>query len=83
MKAFPFLEPSESSQLPVNAVFAITVNISQGQSFDHAGLYLPEAVFIWLNVIRLKRKEIRDILKFMFRANIVKAMRLHMIERFK
>jgi hypothetical protein len=46
MKAFPFLEPSESSQLPVNAVFAITVNISQGQSFDRADLYLPEAVFM-------------------------------------
>lgn len=46
MKVFPFLEPSESSQLPVIAVFAITVSKSQGQSFDHAGLYLPEAIFI-------------------------------------
>lgn len=46
MKAFPFLEPSESFRLPVIAVFAITVNKSQGQPFDHAGLCLSEAVVI-------------------------------------
>jgi ATP-dependent exoDNAse (exonuclease V) alpha subunit len=46
MKAFPFLEPSESFQLPVTVVFAITVSKSQGQPFDHAGLYLFEAVVI-------------------------------------
>jgi ATP-dependent exoDNAse (exonuclease V) alpha subunit len=45
MKAFPFLEPSESFQPPVIAVFAITVSKSQGQSFDHAGLYFSETIF--------------------------------------
>jgi hypothetical protein len=44
MKAFPFLEPSESFQPPVIAVFATTVSKSQGQSFDDAGLYLSEAI---------------------------------------
>jgi hypothetical protein len=44
MKAFPFLEPSESIQPPVIGVFVITVSNSQGQYFDHAGLFLSEAI---------------------------------------
>lgn len=47
------LEPSESSlpfrmrrrQFPVILAFAMTINKSQGQSFDHVGVYLPEPVF--------------------------------------
>ena len=47
------LEPSESSlpfrmkrrQFPVILAFAMTINKSQGQSFDHVGIYLPEPVF--------------------------------------
>jgi len=46
------LEPSESSlpsrmkrQFPIILAFAMTINKSQGQSFDHVGVYLPEPVF--------------------------------------
>ena len=32
-------------QLPVILAFAMTINKSQGQSFNHVGVYLPEPVF--------------------------------------
>ena len=32
-------------QFPVILAFAMTINKSQGQSFDHVGIYLPEPVF--------------------------------------
>ena len=47
------LEPSESTlpfrmkshQFPLILAFAMTINKSQGQSFNHVGVYLPEPVF--------------------------------------
>jgi ATP-dependent DNA helicase PIF1 len=47
------LQPSESTlpfkmqrrQFPINLAFAMTINKSQGQSFDRVGVYLPEPVF--------------------------------------
>lgn len=32
-------------QLPILPAFAITINRSQGQSFEHVGIYLPQPVF--------------------------------------
>jgi hypothetical protein len=37
--------------------------------------------YTWLNFIRFRGKEITDIVRFMFRANIVNAMLFQMIER--
>ena len=47
------LEPSEASlpfkmrriQFPIILAFAMTINKSQGQSFEHVGVFLPEPVF--------------------------------------
>ncbi|XP_065320848.1 ATP-dependent DNA helicase PIF1-like [Gordionus sp. m RMFG-2023] len=47
------LAPSDSQlpftlkrrQFPIIPAFVITINKSQGQTFDHVGLFLPEPVF--------------------------------------
>jgi len=35
----------ERIQFPVRLAFAMTINKSQGQTLDYAGLYLPKHVF--------------------------------------
>ncbi|XP_056695140.1 uncharacterized protein [Spinacia oleracea] len=56
MVSIPRVEMSQSDskwpfilkrrQFPIKVCFAMTINKSQGQTFDHVGIYLPEPVFI-------------------------------------
>ncbi|XP_056685501.1 uncharacterized protein [Spinacia oleracea] len=55
MVSIPRVEMSQSDskwpfilkrrQFPIKVCFAMTINKSQGQTFDHVGIYLPEPVF--------------------------------------
>ncbi|XP_056688535.1 uncharacterized protein [Spinacia oleracea] len=55
MVSIPRVEMSQSDskwpfilkrrQFPIKVCFAMTINKSPGQTFDHVGIYLPEPVF--------------------------------------
>ena len=75
------LEPSESSllfrmkrrQFPVILAFAMTINKSQGQSFDHVGIYLPEPVFAHEQLyVALTRVRYHENLKLLINDNFTK-----------
>lgn len=73
------MQPSESFQLPVIAVFAITVNMSQGQHLIMVAFIFLKLLLYVVTFFRFRGKEIRGIARFVFRANIFKAVLLQMI----